>query len=168
MTLFDDNPVWARAAALAACLCAAIEDPDNGVPGVCFCGVWPGAQVVAQYAGDCNDVCGMAWVRLSNYYPASGVGIINNQLGNCSAGMGIEFEVGILRCMSVGDEQGGGPTPEELTEAAQLQIADMQVMWQAILCCDAFDARSSIIGPYTPNGPQGGMVGGTILVATAV
>jgi len=168
MSLHDDNRVWATVSALAACLCAAIENPDNGVPGVCFCGVWPGAQVVAQYAGDCNDTCGMAWVRLSGYYPASSVGVQSLQLGNCTAGMGMELEVGILRCMSVGTNEGEPPSPQELADAAQLQIADMQVIWQAVLCCEAFDARSSIIGPYTPTGPQGGIVGGSITIATAV
>jgi hypothetical protein len=52
MTLLDSNPIYDRLTLLAACLCAELENPDNGVPGACFCGIVPGESVpVARTRG---------------------------------------------------------------------------------------------------------------------
>jgi hypothetical protein len=165
MTLYDSNPVFSRVGELALCLCEQIQDPDNGVPDVCFCGVVPGDQAIGNYAGDCNDKCGMAWVRLVSVYPMSSVGVINPEPGNCGVGLGVDIEMGIFRCISVGDEQGNLPSPAELLEATQLQIADALVMHKAVRCCTAIPSKEAIIGPYTPVGPLGGLVGGTVQVS---
>lgn len=168
MTLYEGNHVWWRLQALAACLCAAIEDPENGVPKVCYCGVVPGQAAVAQFAGDCAYACGMAWVRLAGLYRAKSVGVPDTTRGNCGSGIGMDIEMGILRCMSVGDEQGNLPSKAEMEEATQLQIADALVMWEAVLCCDAIETKDAIVGGYLPVGPDGGIVGGTMTIALAV
>jgi hypothetical protein len=162
------NPVTARVQAIAACLCAEIADPDNGVPDVCYCGVMPGAAIAAQYAGDCASKCGMAWVRLVTAYPSVTLGAASIQPARCTTGMGIDVEVGILRCMSVGDERGNMPTLQEQTDAAALQYADISVMWKAILCCDAIPPMDAILGQYQPMGPEGGLVGGAFTLSMAV
>jgi len=154
------NGVMARLEALAACLCAQIEDPDNGVPKVCYCGVVPGDQPPAAYAGDCKVACGMAWVRLATLYPATGVGVADSRPSRCTPALGIDVEVGILRCMSVGDERGNLPSAREQRDAVDLQMADSVVMLKALLCCEAFDSDVVIVGQYQPLGPQGGLVGG--------
>lgn len=154
------NAIMARLEAVAACLCAAIEDPENGVPGVCYCGVVPGDQPPAVYSGDCEDECGMAWVRLATVYPATGVGVTNLQPLRCDPALGLDVEIGMLRCMSVGDERGNLPTAQEQHDAVALQMADMTVMLKALLCCDAIPSGDVIIGQYQPLGPQGGLVGG--------
>lgn len=162
------NPVFARVEAISACLCAEILDPANGVPDVCFCGVVPGEAPSAMYAGNCKDKCGMAWTRLVSMYPANGVGVPLGTVARCDTGIGIEVEVGILRCMSVGDERGNPPSAQEQHDAAELQAADAMVMWKALLCCQAIPHGDVILSRYTPIGPEGGLVGGLIQVALAV
>lgn len=165
MTLFDSNPVFNRIGELAECLCAQIQDPDNGVPDVCFCGIVPGDQAVGDYAGDCNTKCGMAWVRLAGMYPMAILGTPDATPGNCGVGVGIDVEMGIMRCIDFGDEQGNMPPPADLLAATQLQIADALIMRKALFCCDAIPAKEAIMSAYTPVGPLGGLVGGTILVS---
>lgn len=159
------NGIMARLEALAACLCAEIEDPANGVPGVCFCGVVPGDQPPAVYSGNCSDACGMAWVRLVTMYPATGVGIAESRPIRCDPALGVDVEVGMLRCMSVGDERGNLPSLEEQHDAVALQMADSMVMLKALLCCDAFGSEVVIVGQYQPVGPQGGLVGGVFVAS---
>jgi hypothetical protein len=165
VTLYDNNAVFTRVGELALCLCSQIADPENGVPDVCFCGLVPGEQAIANYAGDCKDKCGMAWVRLISMYPMASIGIPDATPGNCGVGVGIDVEMGILRCISVGDEVGNLPSPGELLEATQLQIADAMVMRKAVYCCDAIPSKEAILATYTPNGPLGGLVGGTMIVS---
>ena len=165
MTLYDSNPVFSRVGELAECLCAQIQDPENGVPDVCFCGIVPGEQAIGNYAGDCKNKCGMAWVRLVSLYPMASIGQIDSTPGNCGVGVGIDVEMGIFRCISIGDEQGNLPSPAELLEATQLQIADALVMRKAVYCCDAIPSKEVILANYTPVGPLGGLVGGTFRVS---
>jgi len=142
---------------LATCLCAQIL--TDGLPPTCFCGVVPGDQVALDYAGDCDDVCGMAWVRLVSAYPSTSVGQPVERPGNCGMGIGIEAVLGISRCIPLG-ENGEPPDPIDLAAAAVLQQADMMAMWRAIACCRA--SKDWAIGAYTPFGPQGGLVGGIL------
>jgi hypothetical protein len=142
---------------LATCLCAQIL--TDGLPPVCFCGVVPGQDVALDYAGDCDDACGQAWVRLATAYPSVSVGQPSQIPNNCTVGIGVEIELGIVRCLDVGDGQ-TPPDPVELTAAGVLQVADMMAMWRAVACCR--QSKDFIIGQYAPIGPQGGLVGGTL------
>lgn len=162
------NPITARLEAIAACLCAEIEDPENGVPKVCFCGLVPGEIPPAVYSGNCEVACGMAWVRLVTLYPATGIGIASTEPVRCDVPLGIDVEVGMLRCMSVGDERGNLPSDLEQHEAVALQMADAMVMLKALLCCDAIPSGDVIIGQYQTLGPEGGLVGGFFTLSMAV
>lgn len=157
------NPVYERLTALTACLCAEIQDPAWGVPDVCFCGITPGESAIGQYAGNCDETCGMAWVRLVGVYPATGVGVVDVTPGNCGQGLGVNVEMGIMRCMNVGDDLGNPPPPEDLVAAVELQVADMLIMQRALYCCDAIPAKEILLQAYVPLGPEGagGLVGGT-------
>lgn len=159
------NRVYDHLTSLAACLAQQIE--DDGLPSVCWSGVIPGDGVVADYAGDCADACGMAWVRLTQMYPSQAVGVVDTTVGNCSASLGLDIEVGILRCMMV-MEDGGPPPDSELAATADLQHGDAMAIWRAINCCTALPNKDFILGPYLPMGPQGGMVGGAYTLSTAL
>lgn len=148
---------------LADCLCAQIV--VDGLPEPCFCGVVPGDQIALEYAGDCDPLCGMAWVRLGGLYAASTVGVASTLPGNCGTQSGVDIELGVVRCVSVGSDDGSPPTPEELFASTELQMADAIAMQRAIVCCPALDTSSVIVGIYTPVGPEGGVVGGTITVS---
>lgn len=168
MTLLT-NSVFSLMAELATCLCAQISDPENQLPAVCFCGLVPGEAPSLEYTGDCENACGMAWVRLATTYPATGPGQASEQPGNCSSLMNVDIEMGIVRCADVGDDFGNPPSPETLLAETQLQVADMLAMQRAILCCDALDPRDAVVGPYiATSGPDGGLVGGTITVSVVV
>jgi hypothetical protein len=142
---------------LATCLCAQIL--ADGLPPVCTCGVMPGAAVALDYAGECNDVCGMAWVRLGASYPSVTIGQPSARPGNCGVSIGIDVEMGLIRCIDLGDGE-NPPDPAELTAAAVLQQADMMAMWRAVACCR--QAKDWVIGQYVPYGPEGGLVGGML------
>lgn len=142
---------------LATCLCAQIL--TDGLPPLCFCGVVPGEDVALDRTGDCDDACGQAWVRLATAYPSVAIGQPSQVPGNCTQGIGLEIEMGVIRCFDVGD--GRSPVEESVLAAAgQLQVADMLAMWRAVACCR--QSKDFIIGQYVPVGPQGGIVGGTL------
>jgi len=162
------NPAFGRLAALATCLCAQIQDPLNGVPDVCFCGIVPGEAALGDYAGDCDVKCGMAWVRMVTIYPSNSVGAALLEPGNCKHGMGMDVEMGMLRCISAGDSLGNPPSPEELLAASELQIADALVMHRAVYCCDTIPPRDVILGQYQTIGPSGGLVGGFFNMSMAI
>lgn len=151
---------------LATCLCAQIE--ADGGPEPCFCGVIPGDAAVPSYAGNCQDQCGMAWVRLMSSYPSSGVGNVNSLPGNCASEADAVIEVGLVRCMPQGNAFGDGPTPADLLAAADLQMAGLQTMKTAIVCCPGYSSKDWVLGGYTPLGPTGGLVGGTWTVTLVV
>ena len=149
--------VTSTLASLVECLCTQIT--DAGLPEPCFCGLVPGDAAVFDYAGDCDDKCGMAWVRLVTTYPSVTVGVADTTPGNCAAGLGFDVEIGIVRCLPVGDSEGEPPTPEQYLDAALTQYVEADIMRQAVLCC-GFNSHDFIMGSYTPLGPDGGLVGG--------
>lgn len=146
-----------RLTALAECLCAEI---GKAGPRTCFCGVVPGSGAVAEYSGNCNDKCGMAWVRLVTIYPSDGVGQQAEAVGNCYLGTDAIVEVGILRCAAMPDDRGNPPTGYALLQSFEQQTTDALTMQRAIMCCEAISPKDIILGVYTPQGPLGGMVGG--------
>lgn len=158
------NPIEQMLEDLATCLCAQII--TDGLPEPCFCGVVPGEAVAFDYAGSCDDACGMAWVRLGSAYPSVTIGSPTAQPGNCSAAIGIDVEMGIVRCIEVGSADGSPPTPEQLNDAADLQVADLLAIWRAVACCR--QSKDWAIGQYTPFGPEGGLVGGVVTMAMQV
>jgi hypothetical protein len=166
--MIPSNPIFERLTVLATCLCAEIKNPAWGVPDVCFCGVVPGDAVFGMYAGDCNDVCGMAWVRMVTVYPSHAVGSLITEPANCEYGLGVDVEMGITRCMSVGDEQGNLPSPAQQLAAVELQVADALIMQRALYCCDAIPHKDVILGQYQTIGPEGGLIGGTFTMSMAV
>lgn len=171
-----DNRVFSQMAEIAECLCGKIA--ENDLPKVCFCGIIAGALPYdAQgVGGECYDEmsnpvedaegCGQAWVRLTTAYPSSAVGFADTTPGNCSKGFGYDIEIGITRCIRI-VENGGSLPADEMLGAVQLQIADMLTMQQAILCCSSFAGENSVLGQYTPIGPEGGVVGGSWVISVA-
>jgi len=143
---------------LAECLCAQIH--EDGSPELCFCGIMPGDGFVAEYAGDCNDRCGAAYVRLTQAYPSVTAGQPDVTRNNCGASLGIDIEIGIIRCAPMPNSRGEAPPPAEVLAAARQQSKDILTMRKAVLCCNELKAHDYIMGTYTPVGPQGDALGG--------
>lgn len=145
---------------MAACLLAQIE--ADGLPEPCWTGIMPGSQAVASFMPSCFDgesPDGMAWVRMSTAYPAMEPGLqIDTPLNSMIAPMGYELEVGIARSLPVPQE---GIDPAEAAKVTDLQIRDMHCIRKAILCCEVFERGDLLLGPYTPFGPEGAIVGGS-------
>lgn len=153
----------ALSSSLASALCAQIT--VDGLPEPCFCGVMPGAQVPLDYCGECDDRCGMAWVRLASInIEQFQQGISTNR---CVSVQQATFEVGIVRCAPGPDDYGNLPD-----EAAQLAAVQQQMKESETITC----AITTALGPtrlpyslttYTPSGPQGLCVGGAWLVSVS-
>lgn len=152
--------------ALAGCLCQSIR--DAGLPDPCFCGVMPGEQIAIDYVTGCDDQNGMAWTRLQLGYPASGVGVVNQQVRNCSGGFGVEIEMGVMRSAPIMQDDGEPPTAADQLLSTELQMGDMWAMVQAVNCCDALQNYDYIMSQYRPRGPAGFAVGGTFTVMVAL
>ena len=148
---------------LATCLCAQIS--ADGSPETCFCGVIPGTVADASYMGDCASKCGMAWVRMSAIYPATTVGQLDESSQNCGALLGIDIEVGMMRCVEIGSDDGSPPTPASLLEDSHQQHIDAMTMWRAVACCGDLTSKDYRLGPYVPIGPDGGYMGGAWTVS---
>lgn len=150
------DPITEVLAELAGCLCNQIL--LDGADPVCFCGVVAGANMAIDYTGQCDDACGMAWVRMVTAVPANGFGVPNTETGNCGAALGIDIEMGIARCFPVTSDGEPPDVASQLAVAAQVN-ADMMVMRRAIACCSG--SKDWVIDNYVPFGPQGMSVGGT-------
>ena len=159
------DAVWQIMTELASCLCA--ELASSGLPEPCFCGIFPGEQAPFDFCACDSGGCGQAWVRLAAAGPSSFFPTIGGTsgLGSCAAQLAFQFDVGVLRCAPMPDDQGSPPTMSAQFEAAQLQYADMMAMRRAIVCCARASKRGMDLGQYTPTGPQGGCLGGVWAVA---
>lgn len=117
--------------------------------------VAPGAQVAWD---DCCD--GQLWARLVTIEPNRS----QNPSGRGVGGAGVcgithysaTIELGLIRCASVVDDNGIAPEPTTIEDEGIAGIGDMTALLQAAACHPA----TLTMGRYTPQGPQGGCVGG--------
>lgn len=158
---------------LAGCLCAQLAERDAPT---CFCGVIFGQGPVATYGTNCdedaegNKLDGMAWVRMADLYPTSGVGDQNILPGNCNSSLGVELEIGVIRNVLVADPDDPSipPPDSELLRVATLATEDALSMIKAVRCCASLGAKDFILGNWAPNGPLGALAGGSIRVTVAL
>lgn len=141
--------------ALATCLCAEV-----GGDTMCFCGVIIGEETYDMSGvGDCeNGACGQAWIRVTDSFMASTLGVQDVEGGNCGLELNVALEIGVLRCLRV-PERGESNEPEELLAAFRQQNDDMIAMRRALYCCDAIDVDDVVLGTFTPV-LTGGLYGG--------
>lgn len=142
---------WALLSAMRDCLCEAIE--GSGRP-VCFCGILAGALAVHDYGDD-----GQAWVRLVTTFPTESFPQPAGAGGRCGSAQAYQVEVGIIRCAALAEMDGTPADVQEQEYAAEVQMADMELMRQAIACCVGSNYEY-VLGQYLPMGPAGGVVGG--------
>lgn len=174
-TLLESNKIRRVLNDLRKCLITELEDPANGVPRPCVVTVAPGDVVTPEYEGDCSDssdpdqetTCGLAWVRLANAYPAGVVGAQDTTVGNCNTSIGFDINMGITRCYDPGEAR-EGPSEDDLTDVANLAIADMLIMKKAIRCCGALTSKEYILHAYAPIGPVGERVGGSWTISVSL
>lgn len=153
----NDLSIYPMLEELRSCLCSALGD---GAP--CFCGIVVGEDIPVEYAGECgDDNCGAAYVRLANAFPSTAFPEPALE-ARCFTTMAYTVSVGILRCVSIGDDRGNPPSPDEMRDMALMQLSDMKIIRKAIQCCfgSSFEDVEYVLGQFTPLPMQGGVVGG--------
>lgn len=140
---------------VALAQCVKEEVAKNGE--TCFSGLTVGDSFISMSGvdDDCDDACGEAWVRVIQMYPSTSTGVAETRSINCSVGLGIDIEIGALRCFEMSAE---APTAEKLLTANVGSMNDAAAIYRAIACCDHFP--DIVVGTWTPLGPEGGLVGG--------
>ena len=124
----------------------------------CSITVQPGTAVVFDFAGDCQ---GMAWVRLVGANPTVSFPNPDTTVDNCINLLAFTVEIGMIGpAPAMEDRLGNFVVPEdtELFDASMRQMEEMQMMYDAIRLADI---PQKIVGDYTPQGPEGGVMGGT-------
>lgn len=169
MKLREDEFVYPLMVDLVACLCTEIA--ESGLPEPCQCSLVPGADIVLDYCGSCDDAgCGgQAWVRLAGAYPSSLFPSLDEIGATCHSPIAYQVEIGIARCAPVGSTSMVNaytpPTLEQQLDAVRIQSADMSAMRRAIACCltQNHEDLTYTMGAYTPLS-GGDCNGGTWLV----
>lgn len=108
---------------------------------------------------DCEEeeeFCSQVWVRVM------GGAAVNEPVefdGRFTPGeMGLDIEVGVLRCFDV-PEGGEAPSASDVLAAAAQAMSDMNAIYCAAMNCEVWEAIES--GQWNPSGPTGGQYGGT-------
>jgi len=164
VVLVEDRIAWPVVIKLADCLCT--ELVDAGLPPTCICSPMPGEAVAADYV---NSNEGMAWVRVNSVYPSAVFPAQDQSASGCLMPMAVQLEVGVLYCAPVTEGRSNNPPGlSQLFDSTRLQMAAMAAMLRAIECClGATSSKFVSLGPYTPLGPDGGVVGGSWSVTVA-
>lgn len=161
-----DDPFFTTAAELLACLQTQAED-SPGVPANFQ--FLPGS-VATPDISSYRDLCceGTAYVRMAAQYP-SGQNFPSPDVSasNCSPfSWAVIYELGIMRCSPVGDTQ-FIPTAAQWRETFVQEAIDAASLRNAICCwinAHATPGQGVQIGQWTPVGPEGGCVIGTLSV----
>jgi len=147
---------------LLACLTVAVQAAANPPQKIQFL---PGNQAgedISEFEDLCR--CGTAYVRVSTVYPSFQDFPAPDTLAiPCQQqALGVVYEVGIMRCAPVGSVQ-HVPTAAEWLAAFQQQMVDMTSLMKAACCFRNFyPLDAMLIGAWTPTGPQGACLLGTI------
>lgn len=153
-TMVEDRAIWPTIAALTACLCRQIA--DDGLPAVCICSPMPGEVIATDYV---TEDAGMAWVRLSSGYPSTAFPAPSG-IASCDAPLAFSLELGIAYCAPMPSDDGEPPPMSTMFDSTRLQLAGMNTIRRAVICCFPGKARDVVMGIYNPMGPEGGVVGG--------
>lgn len=156
MVYLPDNDIWPLLPPLVDLLKDEIARAN--LPDLAKVMIAPGQDVVIADAG-CEP---FGWVHLRTTFPSSTFPTPDYTLrGSCTSPLAGTVEVGVVRCApAITEDRTGGlvlPSAVEESEAAKVQLADMAAIRRAIL---RLRVESRVLGPYTPFGPQGGVVGG--------
>ena len=148
------HPLVANLVKLSNCVCQTLAVQSEPV---CWCGLYPGALPAWDYCGGCaSTTCGMSYISLIGAYPFGGLGVPENN-AECGSGLGAIIQVGVLRCLPSGGDDGEPPGVEEMSETSILLFNDMMAVRDAALCCFEDDVQ---LREYTAAAPQGGCSGG--------
>lgn len=159
---------WPLLTRLRECLCLNLAATVGGSPARCC--------VVAGNAVALDDCCdGTAWVRFEQIEGSdldAFPGPSNLQsTGSCGQTIAaITVGIGVMRCASTMDEDGNAPDCAALEHEALIMASDIDALFKTAHCCadEAQGVILSSIGQYSPQGPQGGCVGGELQIVFGI
>lgn len=162
MVLKEDFGIYPSMVSLSACFCEALS--EQGIDGLCFCGILPEGSATLDYCNGCDDdgCGGMAWVRLTgantygNQFPSP-----DAQSGNCRSPIAYLLEIGFAHCAPMPDSNGTPPSLESQLQATRIQTAAAAAMRRAIQCCFGNSDRQYQMGAYTPVETRGDCLAAT-------
>lgn len=128
---------------------------------MCLVSVMPGSDVPLDYSLD--DCGGMGWVRLVSAVPSVTFPAASTDSNNCNYTLAYEIEMGVFRRAPLPEGIGSSmtlPSADDHFESAQLAMKDLGAMHRA-LKSGGSHFEDYILGAFVPQGPQGGVVGGT-------
>lgn len=120
--------------ALLSCVCDALV--EDGRP-VCSCYQAIGTPVILQCC-ECEDGTsnGELSVHVRRVFDADQDLIEVQRTRPCSRGMlAAQLRFVLARCRPIIDEHGELPSHEEITDYAEDQVRDIEIMWRALTCC---------------------------------
>ena len=126
----------------------------------CAITVYPGTAIPVDFGPE-SDCRGTAWVRLVSVnptvvFPTAAVGV-----DNCGYSLAYTVEMGMVGPAPVMDERLGRlivPDDVEQFEASMRLYDEVEMMHAAI---KGAGIDQLILGDWTPQGPEGGILGGT-------
>lgn len=160
-----DDAVLPLAERLLACLCEALTDTIAGPP--CVCCLYHGASTPMDYCNDTGTANGQAWVRVTRIFPATARFPTQAfEVTPCKIpSWGAELVMGVYRCVSTLEDDGGAPPCDVITADAAKLLNDAAAMRRAAVCCFPEDAGTlAVVGAWEPIGPAGGCAGGLLPV----
>lgn len=173
----SDTLVQPMAEALLACLCAAVQEQENPPLNCCL---RVGTEVVADMDA-IRDLCceGLAYVSLGdqwvsvNSFPEQD--IVRQANSRCGIGAwGIEFKIGIMRCIPVGGND-TMPTCDDWTAAALNNFADAKSLRRTACCFISYvreapllEGMSIVINRQTQGQPQGGCIERSMTISAQI
>jgi hypothetical protein len=135
------------------------EIASSALDPFCFVGIMPGGAAAFDYIDDCDEICGMAWLRLASIRESLPEG--SEAPSRCYSQFIVNVELGMIRCYQTFADTEGNVMPLEYQESkAESQMAEMAAMKRVLVCSDAASNTDVFMGQYLPIGPEGGAVGG--------
>lgn len=118
---------------------------------------------------NCCEGSGQLWLRVMETYPTAGVGAAFPQIDTAQKGVGcsinllaLHLGLGVMRCAHTVSDQGVFPTAAQMSSDALNTLDDLGLLLDVITCeVPALRGAMSVkVDRWTPQGVQGGCVGG--------
>lgn len=125
----------------------------------CAVTIYPGTGVPVDFGPE-SDCRGTAWVRLVSASPSVAFPSPAMTVDNCGYTLAYIVEMGMVGPAPVMEERLGRlvvPDDVEQFEASMRMFAELEMMHAAI---KAAGIDQLILGDWTPQGPEGGVMGG--------
>ncbi|MGW4123637.1 hypothetical protein [Nocardia sp. NPDC004711] len=160
-----DTGVYQVAHTLIGALTAALASTRAGAP--CISVVHPGTMTPDYGWCKSDDGEGMAWTRVVSITPVLHfpTPVAHPVPAGNVAQLAAVIELGVDRCYWT-TEDNSMPEIAILDSMARDVLDDAAAMLRAVQCCGL--GADTVLGPWVPRGPQGGIHGGTMTVTVRV